>query len=283
MSALPLLAAALLAPPAYPFEATVVGSGPPVIFVPGLGCSGKVWDGAVEHFKGTHECHVLTLAGFAGVKPLPADAPYLDAVAAGVVRYARDRKLAKPAVVGHSLGATVALKAGILGGADVGPVVLVDGFPCVFALFKPDMTADQLKAAGAAERARIEKLPRAEYLADLRTMFGDWLAGDRLEAAMGWLAASDRGTLARAKGELFASDLRAEVGKCHGPVTVLLAYDPVVEKFGVTRDQFVGRAAEQVKGAKRGAVVVRDGVKHFVMYDAPAWTHEQIRRAVGGK
>lgn len=283
MSVLPLLAAALLAPPAYPFEVAVVGSGPPVIFIPGLGCSGKVWDGTVEHFKRTHECHVLTLAGFAGVKPPPADAPYLDAVAAGIVRYARDKKLARPAVVGHSLGAAIALKAGILGGVDVGPVVLVDGYPCVFALFKPEMTADQLKQAGAAERARVERLTRAEYLADLRTMFGDWLAGERLEAAMGWLAASDRGTLARAKGELFASDLRAEVGKCHGPVTVLLAYDPAVEKFGVTRGQFIGRATEQVNGAKRGAVAVRDGAKHFVMYDAPAWTDEQIGRAISGK
>src|SRR6201986_2511600 len=49
-----------------PFSVTVTGWCPPMILIPGLACTGSVWDGAVEHFKDRYECHVVTLAGFAG-------------------------------------------------------------------------------------------------------------------------------------------------------------------------------------------------------------------------
>ncbi|MDB6151773.1 MAG: bioH [Chthoniobacteraceae bacterium] len=46
--------------------AQVTGSGRAMILIPGLGCGGNVWDGTVAHFKDTYQCHVITLAGFAG-------------------------------------------------------------------------------------------------------------------------------------------------------------------------------------------------------------------------
>ena len=48
------------------FAVTVTGSGRPMILIPGLSCGGNVWDGTVTHFKDRYECHVVTLAGFAG-------------------------------------------------------------------------------------------------------------------------------------------------------------------------------------------------------------------------
>ena len=50
----------------YPFAVKVTGTGQPMILIPGLACSGEVWDSTVAHFKDRCECHVLTLAGFAG-------------------------------------------------------------------------------------------------------------------------------------------------------------------------------------------------------------------------
>src|SRR5271165_2213258 len=48
------------------FSVKVTGAGRPMILIPGLSCGGDVWDGTVAHFKDRYECHVLTLAGFAG-------------------------------------------------------------------------------------------------------------------------------------------------------------------------------------------------------------------------
>src|SRR5258705_11838531 len=44
----------------------VTGKGRPMVFVPGLTCGGDVWCDAVAHFAARYQCHVVTLAGFAG-------------------------------------------------------------------------------------------------------------------------------------------------------------------------------------------------------------------------
>jgi pimeloyl-ACP methyl ester carboxylesterase len=82
------------------FDVTVTGSGRPVVFVPGLGSPGSVWDGTVAHLAGKYQTHVLTLAGFAGVAPIPP--PFLLTVHQQLVDYVKH--LDHPIVVGHSLG-----------------------------------------------------------------------------------------------------------------------------------------------------------------------------------
>lgn len=57
---------------------TGAGAGAPVILIPGLASSGAVWDGTVQRFCAQRQCHVLTLAGFAGTPAV--DAPLLPAV-----------------------------------------------------------------------------------------------------------------------------------------------------------------------------------------------------------
>ena len=55
-----------------PFQVKVSGHGQPMILIPGLSSSGETWDTTVDHYKDRFECHVLTVAGFAGVPRVPA-------------------------------------------------------------------------------------------------------------------------------------------------------------------------------------------------------------------
>jgi pimeloyl-ACP methyl ester carboxylesterase len=48
------------------FSVAVTGQGKPAVLIPGFNSSGAVWDGTVAQRKGRFQCHVLTLAGFAG-------------------------------------------------------------------------------------------------------------------------------------------------------------------------------------------------------------------------
>ncbi|MFZ0035104.1 MAG: alpha/beta hydrolase [Sedimentisphaerales bacterium] len=81
------------------FTVKVTGSGRPMILIPGLGCGGNVWDGTVAHFKDRYECHVVTLAGFAGQPSIGG--PFLEQVRSGLVEYIRQKKLERPVIVGH--------------------------------------------------------------------------------------------------------------------------------------------------------------------------------------
>src|SRR6476469_5078021 len=134
LAAVAALRAATASAADYTFTVTVTGKGRPVVFVPGFGCSGKVWDSTVAHFKDRCECHVLTLAGFAGVPPLKDDKPFLDTVVKGIADYAADRKLANAVVVGHSLGAHVAIRVAEAAPEQFTTAVLVDGFPSMAGL-----------------------------------------------------------------------------------------------------------------------------------------------------
>ncbi len=283
LAAVLLLTAAPLPAADYPFQVKVVGQGKPVILIPGLACSGEVWASTVDHFKDRCECHVLTLAGFAGVPPVEGDKPFLDAVTEGVAAYARDKNLDKPVVVGHSLGATLALRAAAAAPDAFGGVVMVDGFPAILPLFLPDAPAEQRATFASERRNQLARATREEFLKNIRGMFGQWIAGERLETAMKWAAASDQPTVAKALGEVYAADARPDVAKVRAPVLVLGGFHDGLTKFGIpSAEELEKRLKQQLEKAKDGRVAVHPNCKHFVMYDQPKWLFEQMEKVLGG-
>lgn len=118
-----------------------------MILIPGLLSSGDVWSGTVAHFKDRYECHVLTLAGFAGQPAVPP--PFLQTVRDDVLRYIQEKKLDHPVIVGHSLGGFLAFWIAATAPDAVGPLVAVDGVPFLPALMDPSATlATAATAAG---------------------------------------------------------------------------------------------------------------------------------------
>ena len=89
------------------FRIKVVGQGQPMILIPGLSPSGDTWNTTVARYRGRFACHVLTLAGFAGVPPI--EQPRLASVRTELAEYIRTQHLTRPNIVGHSLGGTLAL------------------------------------------------------------------------------------------------------------------------------------------------------------------------------
>ncbi len=83
------------------------GAGRPMILIPGLGCSGEVWQDTVAHYKPGYQCHVVTLSGFAG-QPARQTDDLLSAFKRDIIAYITASKLSKPIIVGHSLGGMLA-------------------------------------------------------------------------------------------------------------------------------------------------------------------------------
>src|SRR5882724_8181158 len=120
-----LLAAAAFADgPAPSFHVDITGKGKPMILIPGFASSGKTWDSTVAHYKDKYQCHVLTLAGFAGEPRI--EAPFLETVRKDLAAYIRKNKMDKPVIVGHSLGGFMALWLAVKEPDLVGPLVIVD-------------------------------------------------------------------------------------------------------------------------------------------------------------
>ena len=78
------------------FDVKIIGKGKPVVLIPGYSCSGDVWKETADHLKNKYQLHILTLAGYAGTKPI--DSPILQTVHNEIIAYVKTNKLNKPIV-----------------------------------------------------------------------------------------------------------------------------------------------------------------------------------------
>jgi pimeloyl-ACP methyl ester carboxylesterase len=90
------------------FQVKVTGKGQPIILIPGATCSGDEWNETVAHLSGKYQCHVFTIAGYAGTAPM-AKGPYLETIRKELEQYIEDQKLEHVILIGHSIGGFLSL------------------------------------------------------------------------------------------------------------------------------------------------------------------------------
>lgn len=267
MLALVALLAATAAAPAPAFHVDVTGKGQPIILIPGLASGGGVWDGVVAHYKDGHECHVLTLAGFAGQKPVPA--PLVATAEKQLAQYIRDHKLSKPIVVGHSLGGVLALELAAAEPELVGKLVIVDSLPFLPAAQAPGATVETARPQAMGLRQMLVGM-QPEQRKNQSAMMSKGMATDpkSQERIAAWSNASDQTAVADAMVELMTTDLRPELKKITAPALVVgtwIAFQQFAKQEQIEatfKDQYAGLA-----GAK---IVIHPTARHFVMLDDEA-------------
>lgn len=255
------------------FQVQVTGQGAPIVLIPGLASSGAVWDGTVKRYCANHQCHVLTLAGFAGVPAI--DAPLLATTEQQLSAYIATNKLGKPVVIGHSLGGFLGLKLAIDHPEQVGRLVVVDSLPAMAATQMPSITSAQMKEMAAGMRTRMLGMDadayQASQLQTLRTMISK---EDDVQRALVWGKQSDRTTVANAMAEMMGEDLRQDIARIKAPTLVLgswIAY----KNFG-TQQQFGQMYAAQYGQLAGVKVEMADTARHFIMLDDPRWMYDRI-------
>jgi N-formylmaleamate deformylase len=249
------------------FSVKTVGKGRPMILIPGLVSSGDVWSTTVDRYKDRYECHVLTLAGFAGQPAI--DGPFLDTVRQAVIRYIADHHLAKPVIVGHSLGGFLAFWIAATAPDAVGAVVAVDGVPFLSALMNPAATPDSVRAQAVQMRDLYATFTPQQlrgqsqmYLASMITSQAD------VDRALVWAEASTPKTTGEALYEMMVTDLRDRMNQIKAPVLLLAAGDSAKDE--ATRDKVREAYEAQVAKVPVHTVTVVANARHFIMLDAPS-------------
>ena len=255
------------------FKVDVTGKGAPIVLIPGLASSGAVWDGTVKRYCGDHQCHALTLAGFAGVPAI--DGPLLAAAEQQLSAYIATNKLGKPVVIGHSLGGFLGLKLAADHPQQVARLVVVDSLPAMAAAQMPSITGAQMKEMAAGMRTRMLGMDADAYqagqLQTLRTMISK---EDDVQRALVWGKQSDRTTVANAMAEMMGEDLRQDISRIKAPTLVLgswIAY----KNFG-SQQQFAQMYAAQYQQLAGVKVEMADSARHFIMLDDPSWMYDRI-------
>jgi N-formylmaleamate deformylase len=257
----------------YPFKVEVKGHGRPMILIPGLSTSGQVWESTVARYKANYECHVLTLAGFAGEPPIPA--PFLEKVRLGLANYIHAKKLRKPVVVGHSLGGFLALWLASKEPELVGPIVVIDMLPFLPAAQQPNATPETMKSQAETMRnGMLVQTPEQRQqmqLTVLQTMITD---PSNVALAAKWGAASDPHAAAQAMYEMFTTDLRPDLARIKAPTLVIGTW--VGLRQYATREQVEKNFRTQYAGLPGYKFVMSEKAKHFVMVDDPEFLFKEM-------
>ncbi|HYI41230.1 MAG TPA: alpha/beta hydrolase [Allosphingosinicella sp.] len=266
MSRWPFLpaAVALLAAPAgaAPFKPTrisvaVRGSGPDVILIPGLASSRGVWNGTVAAVPG-YRYHLVQVAGFAGTPAAGNGAGRVAApVADEIARYIAANRLGRPAIVGHSMGGSIAMMIGARHPEIAGRVMVVDMLPSpVRPLGVPPAAVKPLAKLIGGEMAGAGRLRR-----DLKSLVGRFGNSHWLESR------NDTGVVGRSMAELIATDLAPELRLIRAPLTVVYACSATL-RYACNS---VSRAYASAYSRRPGTRLVRiDRSGHTIMWDQPA-------------
>ncbi len=253
------------------FTVEVVGKGKPMLLIPGYSCSGEVWKETVNHLKDKYECHILTLAGFAGAPAI--DSPILHTVKEEIIGYVKQNKLNKPILMGHSMGAFLSLWASSEAPDLFGKVICVDGVPFISAMGNPAVTAEEMKRNPYMNAEQVvknfEALPSEGFVdqvaAAMKTQVTDSLRARQIAT---WQFESDRRTLGLTLVEMSTTDLREQIANIRQPVLVL-------GSIYSNRENSQRILGEQYSKVPHKTIHVADS-KHFIMYDQPHWFYTEI-------
>lgn len=232
----------------------VRGSGPDVILIPGLSSGRNVWAQALRGMPG-YRYHLIQVSGFAG-EPARGNArgPIVASLAAEIARYIQEQRLDRPALIGHSMGGTLAMMLAADRPRLVGRVMVVDMLPAPAGLF--GQTSNDASTIARGIFGLTETTGGQRLFSGLINAFAPPGSSFRN---------SDPVVITRAMNELAAMDLTNRLSAIRAPLTIVYA-SPFAAAGPVMDRRF-----RQAYAGARGARFVRiDGSGHMVMLDQPA-------------
>lgn len=249
----------------------VIGKGAPVILIPGLGSPRAAWDGVAPELARDHSVYLVQVNGFGVDDPRANLKPgILEGIVAELAALIAERKLVRPAVVGHSMGGLVGLMLAARHPDIVGGLMVVDALP----FFGVQLVAPGTEAtveAVAPQAARMRDAVAASYgkqpsrAAAEANVAAVIRSPEGRARAVDWAMAADPRVVAEAQYENLTTDLRPELKAIRAPVTLVYAWneqyprkEPAAAFF---RGQYAGLATVEYVGIGDSA--------HFIMLDQP--------------
>lgn len=267
------------------FSVTVTGSGPDVIFIPGLSSTRDVWAASVKDLGASHRVHLVQLKGFGEPAGPNASGSVLEPFVDELAAYVRSLP-GKPAIVGHSMGGLAALMLAADHPKAVGKLMIVDAFPFIGPVFG---ASDVAAITPRAEQMRAMVLGQAGKITPDFTLRPDCpqtlpapaapignMANSGAGACMIKHGAmtSDLRVVAQAMYDDMVTDMRPRLKDIAVPVTVLYPQDDRLLPAAQADKAY----ADSYAGTPRLTLVRVTGSYHFIMQDQPARFRAELER-----
>lgn len=254
----------------------VVGSGPDVVLIPGLASSPEVWRSTIAALPG-YRYHLIHVRGFGGLAPgANSTGPVVSPVADEIARYIQERDLTRPALVGHSLGGTLAMMVATRNPDSVGRLMVVDMLPALGQMFAgPGAPPERTRGIAEQMRSRMLAATPDQRRAETEQALSSMIRTESMRpAAIAESLASDQSVSAQAMYDLLSTDLSTDLARFTGPFRVLW----VVPAGAPVTEEMMAMFYRRAYGAAVQAEVefIPDSA-HVIMWDAPQRFQSELR------
>ena len=247
----------------------VIGKGQPILLISGFTIPGDIYNPLVKKLKKNYEFHIITLAGFGGKEPI--EFPWLPKVNESLKNYIIKNDLENAAIIGHSLGGTIAIWLATQTDLKLSKLILIDALPASGALMIPDFNPENLAYENPYNNQQLA-MDDATFEQTATAMAkGMSLKESAQEKIKNWILESDRKTYVYGYTDYLKLDLREDLKNISVPTTIIAASEP----YG--KEMVKQTYENQYANLKNYRFIIAENSAHFIMLDRPEWFLEQIQ------
>lgn len=264
------------------FNVEVIGQDSPVILIPGLMSNGSIWQVVANKLSKTHQVHIISVAGFAGTPKVDNFA--LHRLKQELLTYINHNKLAKPIIIGHSLGGFMSFWLASSSPESIGNIISVDGLPFIAPIFTRTNDSTVESMASQAQYIRnmyINMTP--EQLAS-QTQQGIYIQATSESAQkriVNMALLSDPTTVGESIYEIMSTDLRPELKHIKSKILLIGASGAFTQTSQQQQVEVLYK--QQLEGLTNAKLVMNTQDRHFIMLDNEQWLLDQIQHFIGNE
>ena len=240
------------------------GSGAPVLLIHGVGMNATIWQDQIAQMQDRHDLIAIDMLGH-GVSPLPPEHAALSDFADQALRLLDHLGLPSVSIVGHSMGALVALEIALRSPSRVDSIV------CLNAVFRrPPGLAQAVRERAAALGTHGDAAAVAATLAR-------WF-GDPLPASLAGAAATARAALEGVDAQGYARTYRlfAHADAAHADALAGLTAPALFMTGSQDSNSTPAMSAAMARLAPRGQCLVLSGERHMMAIASPEKVTQHI-------
>ncbi len=185
-----------------------------MIFLPALGFPGDCWSRVYSKYEKDHPIYVVSFSGVDGTTPCKSGC--MEKMVQAVHELIRSERLVAPVLVGHLLGAHVALRV-----ASEHPDSVAGAFclPMIWPRAPLDQREAEAKAAKEYYESESPEMWQAMLRAEAARAVHDAALADEI---MEILKRADRSTYCEIMGEIIADPIEEALPKIKSPITLMV-------------------------------------------------------------
>jgi pimeloyl-ACP methyl ester carboxylesterase len=247
------------------------GDGPPMMFLPHIGCSSEMWREMTQHYHKKYACYLVDFAGFNGQKPI--DTLYTERYVNDLAAFIKNNKLKNAILVGQNYGAFIAVKMSLDAGLDVKAIIASDFYPKLSMVIDPKMTHEKMELLKNSIRKGIMTSDAEAFKANQKQTaeMMNFITPNHTEAFVQWQVNSDRKTLAETLCQQFEADLIPALKVNKIPLLVFTTWY-FARKYKSLPISDAGEKLKEMYGdIPRVTHAVTEDAKDFIATDQPLW------------